>query len=103
MFSADLCQPARGGNFVIAFININKDTSSSENVHLCLRKKRQLGHISVATDSISSLFCAFIDVWCIEVSQHNQLVANYMSMYQSIETDIQLVEHKCCLEKHQAA
>ena len=40
------------------FININKDTSAFENLHLCLRKKnRQLGHISVATGRISSLFC----------------------------------------------
>ena len=57
MFSTDLCQPARGGNFVIGFININKDTSSFENVYLCLRKNRQLGHISVATGRISSLLC----------------------------------------------
>ena len=28
---------ARGGSFVIGFININKYTSVSENVHLCLR------------------------------------------------------------------
>ena len=28
---------ARGGNFVIGFLNINKYTSASENVHLCLR------------------------------------------------------------------
>ena len=53
---------ARGGNFVIGFININKYTSASENVHLCLLKctplplNRQLGHISVATGRIPS-FC----------------------------------------------
>ena len=29
---------ARGGNFVIGFINIDKYTSASENVHLCLKK-----------------------------------------------------------------
>ena len=46
---------ARGGTFVIGFIDINKYTSASENVHLCLRS--QLGHISVATGSIPSLFC----------------------------------------------
>ena len=28
---------ARCGNYVIGFININKYTSDSENVHLCLR------------------------------------------------------------------
>ena len=33
--SQQLC--ARGGNFVIGLININKYTSASENVHLCLR------------------------------------------------------------------
>ena len=43
--------------FVIGFININKYTSASENVHLCFRKNRQLGHISVATGRIPSLFC----------------------------------------------
>ena len=43
--------------FVIGFININKNTSASENVHLCLRKNRQLGHIRVATGRIPSLFC----------------------------------------------
>ena len=48
---------ARSGNFVIGFININKYTSASENVHLCLRKNHQLGHISVATGRIPSLFC----------------------------------------------
>ena len=57
MFSADLCQRARGGNFVIGFININKYTSASENLHLCLSQNRQLGHISVATGRIPSLFC----------------------------------------------
>ena len=54
--SQQLC--ARGGNFVIGLININKYTSASENVHLCLRKNRRLGHISVATGRIPSLFCA---------------------------------------------
>ena len=49
---------ARGDTFVIGFININKYTSASENVHLCLRKSRQLGHISVDTGRIPSLFCA---------------------------------------------
>ena len=49
---------ARGDNFVIGFININKYTSASENVPLCLKKTRQLGHISVATGRIPSLFCA---------------------------------------------
>ena len=48
---------ARGDNFVIGFININKYTSASENVPLCLKKTRQLGHISVATGRIPSLFC----------------------------------------------
>ena len=48
---------ARGGSFVIGFININKYTSASENVHLCLKKTGQLGHISVATGRIPSLFC----------------------------------------------
>ena len=51
---------ARGGNFVIGFITINKYTSASENVHLCLKKTRQLGHISVATGRIPSLFCGVI-------------------------------------------
>ena len=36
MLSADLCR-ARGGNFVIGFININKYTSAFENVRLYLR------------------------------------------------------------------
>ena len=48
---------ARGGNSVISFININKYTSVSENVHLCLSQHRQLGRISVATGRIPSLFC----------------------------------------------
>ena len=39
------------------FININKYTSASENVHLSLKKNRQLGHISVATGRIPYLFC----------------------------------------------
>ena len=39
---------ARGGNFVIDFININNYTSAFENVSL-LSQNRQLGHISVAT------------------------------------------------------
>ena len=43
--------------FVIGFININKYTSASENVHLSHRKNRQLGHISVATGRIPPLFC----------------------------------------------
>ena len=42
---------------VIGFININKYTSATENVHLCLKKTRQLGHMSVATGRILSLFC----------------------------------------------
>ena len=54
---SDKQRRARGGNFVIGFININKYTSASENVHLCL-KTYQLGHISVATGRIPSLFCA---------------------------------------------
>ena len=49
---------ARGGKFIIGFININKYTSASENVYLCLKMTRQLGHISVATGRIPSLFCA---------------------------------------------
>ena len=51
---------ARGGNFVIGFINTNKYTSASENVHLCLKMTRQLGHISVATGRIHSLFCGYM-------------------------------------------
>ena len=47
----------RGDSFVIGYININKYTSASENVHLCLRKNRQMGDISVATGRILSLFC----------------------------------------------
>ena len=47
----------KGDSFVIGYININKYTSASENVHLCFRKNRQLGHISVATGRIPSLFC----------------------------------------------
>ena len=47
----------RGDNFVIGFININKYTSASENVHLCSKKTQQLGHICVATGRITSLFC----------------------------------------------
>ena len=54
---SDKQRRARGGNFVIGFININKYTSASENVHLCL-KTHQLGHISVATGRTPSLFCA---------------------------------------------
>ena len=50
---------ASGGNFVISFININKYTSASENVHLCLSQKRQLDHISVAAGRIPSLFCVY--------------------------------------------
>ena len=54
---------ARGGNFLISFINIKKYTSVSENVHLCLSQNSQLGHISVATGRIPSLFCDAIDGW----------------------------------------
>ena len=58
---SDKQRRARGGNFVIGFININKYTSASENVHLCLKKTRQLGHISVATGRTPSLFCVIGD------------------------------------------
>ena len=51
---------ARGGKFVIGFININKYTSAFENVHLCPSQNRQLGHISVATGRIPSLFCTIM-------------------------------------------
>ena len=34
---SDKRRRARGGNFVTGFININKYTSASENVHLCLK------------------------------------------------------------------
>ena len=33
------------------------NSSASENEHLCLEKNRELGHISVATGRIPSLFC----------------------------------------------
>ena len=49
---------AIGDNFVIGFINNNKYTFASENVHFCLRKNRQLGHISIATGRIPSLSCS---------------------------------------------
>ena len=48
---------ARDGNFVIGFININKYTSASEKC-TPLSQNGQLGHISVATGRIPSLFCA---------------------------------------------
>ena len=56
---SDKRRRTRGGNFVIGFININKYTSAFKNVHLCLKKTRQLGYISVTTGRIPSLFCGY--------------------------------------------
>ena len=41
---------ARGGNFVIGFININKYTSASENVHLCLRAVNSVSLVSLLVE-----------------------------------------------------
>ena len=76
---------ARGDNFLIGFININKYTSASENVHLCLRKSRQLGHISIATGSIPSLFCVIsmmlTNIPSRYIADKNKLVSSVLMQY----------------------
>ena len=57
---------ARGVNFVIGFININKYTSASENVHLCLRTVNWVTLVSLLVEYLlySVLIWCFIDVDC---------------------------------------
>ena len=47
--SSQRCR-ARGGNFIIGFININKYTSASENVHLCLRTVNWVALVSLLVE-----------------------------------------------------
>ena len=81
---------ARGDNFVIGFKKINKYTSVSEKVHLSLRKNRQLGHISVATGRIPSLFCDTVVLRSIPMIREGRMSPTRISNTNSLSlTQIQ--------------